>query len=605
MRKLFTILTICFLTGWAIRVNAQAFTFAAGQLSYSESFDGMGPTGTSCVNGWNAIRYAGSGTVGEVLVLGVTDGGSNTGAAYNVGTTGATDRSFGSLGSGTTVPRFGASFLNSTGSSITSIDLTGVMEQWRTGSSNTANEVYVFEYSLDATDLSSGSWTAATDFDLVEKIISSAVAGPLDGNSADNQTVIGATISNINWTAGSNLWIRWSDANDGGSDGICTIENMVMTVTTGTVVVDPEPTNYPSSFNASAAATSITGSWNDATGTQLPAGYLVKISKNLNIESPVDGTFEPDDLNFSDGSGAKNVAYGLQSYLFIGLDEGTVYTLKIFPYTNGGTLVDYKTDGSVPSATATTQDIISSTNFDTDLAPWTQYSITGDQVWLIDLTHGVNSSGCAKMSGYLAENFVNEDWLVSPSIDLSNMNNTLLHFYSAYNYNGSPLSLLLSSDYVSGNPTVSGSWTDISASAVFSPGAWAWTPSGYINLGMSNTSNVHIAFKYTSDLTAARTWEIDEVVVSGTGAVGVAEKETIHTTRIYPNPCHAWFNAEISQKGNYILSISNAQGCRVKEIHVSDPSTKVETLDLKPGLYFITISNTATGLKEMHKLLIY
>ena len=160
MKKLFTLLTIIFLLGWNTNANAQAFTFAAGSLNYAESFDGMGPTGIAFLNGWTAIRYAGTGTIGDVLVMVVTDGSANSGAIYNVGAASDADRAFGSLGSGTTVPRFGASFLNSTGSSITQIALTGMMEQWRSGSSATANEVDAFEYSLDATDLSSGTWIA-------------------------------------------------------------------------------------------------------------------------------------------------------------------------------------------------------------------------------------------------------------------------------------------------------------------------------------------------------------------------------------------------------------------------------------------------------------
>jgi len=601
MKRSFTLLTISLLIGWAINANAQAYTFITGQLSYTESFDAMGPAGTTYLNGWTAINSIG----GTVLVMKVTDGSSNTGAVYNVGTTGADDRSFGSLGSASTVPRFGASFLNNTGSSITTIDLSGIMEQWRSGSSNTVNEVTAFEYSLDATDLTSGTWVAVTGFDLVEKIISSTVAGPLDGNLADNQTSISANVTGINWTPNSTIWIRWSDVNDGGSDGICTIDNMVMTVTTGTTVTDPEPTNYPTSFTATPAAATITASWTDAIGAQLPAGYLVKVTKSSGITSPVDGTFEPDDLDFSDGNGAKNVPFGQQNYLFKGLEEGTVYNLKIFPYTNGGTLVDYKTDGTIPSANATTQSIISSTNFDTDLAPWTQFNVTGDQIWLIDLTHGVNASGCAKMSGYLAQNFENEDWLISPAIDLGNMNNTKLQFYSAYNYTGSPLSVLVSTDYSGGNPTSSGSWSDISASAVFSPGGWAWTPSGYINLGISNTNNVHIAFKYTSDLTAARTWEIDEVVVAGTAAVGITDKETAQkSSHIYPNPSNGWFNAEMAEKGNNNITITNAQGSTLKVIEVSDKSAKVETTELSSGLYFVTIYNAASGLKEVHKLIV-
>jgi hypothetical protein len=604
LKKTIIILLGAILLGLNTNVLAQAFTFAAGQLTYNESFDGMGASGTTYLNGWTAIRYAGTGTIGDVLPLTVSDGSSNSGAMYNVGTTAANDRAFGSLASGSTVPRFGAAFLNSTGSSITAIDLAGVMEQWRSGSSNTVNEIDAFEYSLDATSLTSGTWVAVSSFDLVEKIISSTTAAALDGNLPENQTAISASITGINWTSGAQIWIRWSDVNDLGSDGICAIDNLVMTVTTGNVTVDPEPTNYPADFTASSAGIMINTSWTDATGAQLPAGYLIKISTSASITAPVDGTFEADDLDFSDGNGAKNVLFGQEAYTFTGLAEGTTYNLKIFPYTNGGTMVDYKTDGTIPSATASTQSIVLSTKFDADLAPWTQFSVTGDQIWTLDLTHGVGGSGCAKMSGFLVSSFTNEDWLISPAIDLTHISNTKFQFYSAYNYAGDPLSVLVSTDYTSGDPSTTGTWNDISSQAVFSPGGWAWTPSGYINLGLSDVSNVHIAFKYTSNDTESRTWEIDEVIVAGNSGVGINDKEAAkHTTSIYPNPCYGMFTAQMPARANYIITLSNAQGSVIKSVKTNDMSVQVETRGLAEGFYFVTITNN-DGLKEVHKLIV-
>ena len=606
MKKTFTFLTIILLLGWTTKVNAQAYTFAPGQLTYTESFDGMGAAGTMFINGWTSIRYAGTGSIGDVLPLTVTDGSANAGAIYNVGSVGADDRAFGSLASGSTVPSFGAVLQNNTGSGITAIDITGVMEQWRSGSNNTVNEVYPFEYSLDASSLATGTWVAVTSFNLLEKTTASVAAEALDGNLAANQTVISATITGISWTSGSALWIRWSDANDLGSDGILSIDNMVMTVSTGTVTADPEPTNYPTSFVASSAGTSITTSWTDATGTQLPAAYLIKISTSSNITPPVDGSFEADDLDFSDGKGVKNVLFGQENFVFAGLAQGTAYSIKIFPYTNGGTLVDYKTDGTAPSASANTQTIILSTKFDTDLSPWTEFSVSGTQIWTPDLTHGLNGSGCAKMSGFEGgASFENEDWLISPVINLTHITNSKFQFYSAYNYTGNPLSVLVSTDYTSGDPNVSVTWTDISALAVFSPGGWAWTPSGYINLGKDDAANVHIAFKYSSNATESRTWEIDEVVVAGNSGVGIGENEKAnYTTSIYPNPSNGWFNAEMPVNSKFVITIANAQGLLLKTMNADAKILKVETTGLASGLYFVTLTNTANGLKEVHKLLV-
>src|SRR5262245_61309978 len=101
---------------------AQAFTFTSGNLTYNENFDSMG-TGSppSYVTGWTAVRAAGTGTALQTLTPATTDGSTNAGNVYSAGTAAATDRAFGTLASGTTIPSFGASFLNNTGGRITNI----------------------------------------------------------------------------------------------------------------------------------------------------------------------------------------------------------------------------------------------------------------------------------------------------------------------------------------------------------------------------------------------------------------------------------------------------------------------------------------------------
>lgn len=212
-------------------VNAQAFTFTSGNLVHTQNFDGMGATGTTYVTGWTAVRYAGSGTVGQTLTMAVTDGGANSGNVYNVGTTAAAERAFGSLGSGSTMPRYGASFVNGTGIAITSLTLAAVMEQWRSGSNNTVNEVVPFEYSTDATDLMTGTWIPVTTFDLLEKLTTTGAAAAVDGNLPANQTAINAFIG-LTWANGGTLWIRWSDPDNTGSDGLYAVDNLTITAST-------------------------------------------------------------------------------------------------------------------------------------------------------------------------------------------------------------------------------------------------------------------------------------------------------------------------------------------------------------------------------------
>ena len=125
------------------------------------------------------------------------------------------------------------------------------------------------------------------------------------------------------------------------------------TVTCSGTVCKPEPSNHCTNFTAANGTdpkTQITLSWTDATGSIIPDGYLIKAATGdySNIANPVDGTAE------TDGTLVKNIAAGVQTATFSNLNSSTTYYFKIFPYTNSGTNINYKTDGTVPQISRTT-----------------------------------------------------------------------------------------------------------------------------------------------------------------------------------------------------------------------------------------------------------
>nr|MBP7693866.1 right-handed parallel beta-helix repeat-containing protein [Anaerolineales bacterium] len=128
------------------------------------------------------------------------------------------------------------------------------------------------------------------------------------------------------------------------------------TPVTATATTDKaEPSHYPTAFTATTNSLSqITTAWTDAAGGTAPDGYLVLCGASAVFTSPVDFTAQADDLACADGSGARNVAQGAGSAAWTGLASGTPYYFKIFPYSNAGTHIDYKTDGAPPAAAATT-----------------------------------------------------------------------------------------------------------------------------------------------------------------------------------------------------------------------------------------------------------
>ncbi|NOZ47326.1 MAG: NDNF family protein, partial [Chlorobi bacterium] len=144
-----------------------------------------------------------------------------------------------------------------------------------------------------------------------------------------------------------------------------------------------EPTNEVTGFTSGTVTNnSMQLNWTDASAGVLPDGYLIKASTtNLGaISDPVDGTAEADDTDLSDGSGAKNVIQGDQTYTFSSLNFSTAYYFKIYSYTNSGTDINYKN--------TTTQTVADSTLPD-DPGSFAATSASSSQ---IDLTFTTNGS---------------------------------------------------------------------------------------------------------------------------------------------------------------------------------------------------------------------
>ncbi|MFH1121323.1 MAG: T9SS type A sorting domain-containing protein [Bacteroidota bacterium] len=138
-------------------------------------------------------------------------------------------------------------------------------------------------------------------------------------------------------------------------------------------VASSEPTNHVTSLSATSPNSStITLTWDDNDGAQAASGFLILANKTGTFTDPVDGTPQADDEALVDGTGIKNIASGVETYSWINLDASTQYFFRIYPYTNSGSVIDYKTDGSVPEDETTTQSpaIVSYTWIGADNGSW-------------------------------------------------------------------------------------------------------------------------------------------------------------------------------------------------------------------------------------------
>ncbi|MET4106819.1 Calx-beta domain-containing protein [Hymenobacter sp. UYP22] len=387
-------------TAQAQTVTPVAFTGA----TYNQNFDGLTATGTTYPDGWSGIRLAGTGTLNAVLTMAVQADNSNAGTTYNAGAITGTnsDRALGSISSNSTVPAFGAAFTNQSGAAISRLTLSGRAEQWRSGE-NVLVESLAFEYSTDATSLSTGTWTAVSALDIRELGTVATTPATLNGNDPANSAAITATFP-ITWAAGSTIWIRWKDTNDAGADALLALDDFTLSAAT------TAPTAPTVSFNSATATVA-----ESAGVLQIPVTLSAASTQAVTVEvavgtapgtatSPADYTFTTQTLTFPAGTTTQNATITIVDDAVVEPSETIALTLRnVLPAgaatVGTGTYTITITDNDVPPvtpiATLTANDAagVPTLNGQTVSARGTVYGTNlrtaGYQITLIDNTGGV------------------------------------------------------------------------------------------------------------------------------------------------------------------------------------------------------------------------
>jgi len=196
---------------------------------YAQDFNTLASTGTSSVvpPGWAFVE---SGTNANTTYTAGT-GSSNAGDTYSFGASGIAERAFGGLQSGSLIPIVGAAFTNATGGTISSLAVAYTGEQWRLGTLARLDRLD-FQYSLDATSLTTGTWVDVDALDFIAPTTGLAI-GALDGNAPANRTALASTITGLSIPPGATFWIRWTDFNASGADDGLAVDDFSLTPLAG------------------------------------------------------------------------------------------------------------------------------------------------------------------------------------------------------------------------------------------------------------------------------------------------------------------------------------------------------------------------------------
>lgn len=320
-------------------------------LNYSQDFNSLASTGTSDVlpAGW----YFSETGINANTTYTAGTGSSNTGDTYSFGSAASTERALGGLQSSNILPQFGFWMFNNTGNAINTIIVSYTGEQWRLGTAGRSDRLS-FQYSLDATSLTTGNWISLGALDFASPTITGPT-GALDGNLAANRTFVGTVINGLNIPVGGTIFFRWNDFNAAGADDGLSIDDLSLVITTAIPASTDHYRSIATGFwsDPSVWETSATGAgpWVAAIVPPTSAANTITIRNGHTIT--IDANASADQLTIQNGG---NLIYSAGTFTIddgagddVSIQNGGIFTLSFASnlptFSGAGAIVNVSTGG--------------------------------------------------------------------------------------------------------------------------------------------------------------------------------------------------------------------------------------------------------------------
>ncbi|WP_298238708.1 choice-of-anchor J domain-containing protein [uncultured Algibacter sp.] len=137
-----------------------------------------------------------------------------------------------------------------------------------------------------------------------------------------------------------------------------------------------------------------------------------------------------------------------------------------------------------------------------------------------------SQSGYAQGSGFNGGALANEDWLISPEIDLTGMTNLKFQINQEIDFLGDPslFDVLISTDYTTGGDPMAATWTAVS-----------FDKSLFGDMSLSEDidfpyggATIHVALKYSSTDSDSPRWRVESFAIKTIGVTGSTDKKGTH-----------------------------------------------------------------------------
>lgn len=250
------------------------------------------------------------------------------------------------------------------------------------------------------------------------------------------------------------------------------------------------------------------------------------------------------------------------------------------------------------------QDVLLEENFDdSTLGVFTAVSVIGDgEMWQ---ARDFDDRFFAQMNGFNGGIQDNEDWLISPALDMDLYDDEVLTFENARNFDGPNVEVLVSTDYDGTSDPNTATWTDVSDQVTYSSGDYEYVASGNIDLSTFEGTG-YIAFKYVSnaDVQGALI-QIDDIQVTATTlstSVTELEKEAVITT-----PVVRAGNLEFTVLNNsldLVFEVASMSGRQIPNLRRSNVSgtVSIPVAELPRGMY-VLVSRSGSFVRA-HKFIL-
>lgn len=293
---------------------------------YTQDFNSLPTAANESANPFpaNWLRYANPTSPAKDTIR-ITTGTANSGSFYSVGAASNTERAFGLLLSAAVKPLYlGLKFINNTGSTIVSADVSYRCEQWRRGNNTSGKaDSLLFEYINTTDSIHKGVWTNVPEL-MGNSVVTGTTVGALDGNT--NFQSKSHTITGLNVPNGGTFWIRFNDYDIAGSEDLLAVDDFSISFSTGSLPACTTPAANATNLVLTPATTSVSGSF---TASASADKYLVVRSSSATLgQTPVNGTTYTPGSAF--GSGVVVQATSSTTFNATGLTASTQYFFFVF-----------------------------------------------------------------------------------------------------------------------------------------------------------------------------------------------------------------------------------------------------------------------------------